>query len=241
MNETTLQRVGAILQRHPLALRAACIVRKVQGLARRPYQIRRYFANETVFTGLQIGANHHHLDGWLATDLEPLDMRSVYMDATKRFPFDEGVFDYIVAEHVIEHLNYKGAICMLSECHRVLKGKGVLRISTPDIMLTNQLMSSPLTPTLERYVSWSNQRHGSSQNLNSAIHVVNRLQHEWGHQFLYDEDTLSATLRKCSFTEVTRHTPNESYHPTLRNIDRHADVIGEEFNELESLIVEAVK
>jgi predicted SAM-dependent methyltransferase len=241
MNGTTLQRIGVMLQRLPRVYRAACFAREVQGLARRPYQIRKYFANGQDFTGLQIGANHHHLDGWLTTDLEPLDMQTVYMDATKHFPFNDGMFDYIVGEHVIEHLTYDGAICMLGECHRVLKDKGVLRISTPDITLTYQLMSSPLTPTLERYVSWSNQRHGNSQNLNSAVHVVNRLQHEWGHQFLYDEETLTTALRECGFTEVTKCTPNESHHLNLKKIDHHADVIGEEFNELESLIVEAVK
>jgi SAM-dependent methyltransferase len=239
--ETRVQRAGGVLRKFPPAHRAAYVAREMQGLMRRRYQIRRYFVNRRDFAGLQIGAGHHHLDGWLTTDLEPLDPQTVYMDATKRLPFDEGRFDYIVAEHIIEHVPYESALHMLNECRRVLKGKGVLRISTPDIRLTYQLMNPPLTLALERYVSWSNSTFSNTCDLRSPIHVVNRLQHGWGHQFLYDADTLIVALDQCGFTEVTRCTPNESSHPALRNVDRHAHEIGEEFNELESLIIEAIK
>jgi predicted SAM-dependent methyltransferase len=130
---------------------------------------------------------------------------------------------------------------MLVECHRVLKDGGVLRISTPDIGLTQKLMSPPLTPVLEHYVSWSNSTFNNASDLHSAIHVVNRLHNEWGHQFLYDADTLIAALERGGFTKVTKCAPSESGHPALRNIDRHAHEIGKVFNELESLIIEAIK
>lgn len=101
--ETRVQRVGGVLQKFPPAHRAAYVAREIQGLMRRGHQIRRYFVNKRDFAGLQIGAGHHHLEGWLTTDLKPLDLQTVYMDATKRSPFDEGMFDCIVAEHIIEH------------------------------------------------------------------------------------------------------------------------------------------
>lgn len=167
------------------------------------------------------------------------------MDTTKRFPFDNDTFDYIVAEHVIEHIRYNDALKMLRECRRVLKNGGVIRIATPDIQLTRRLLHSPLTPELERYVLWSNRTFGradgGAENVYSAIHVVNRLQHEWGHQFLYDRDTLVASLRQGGLTEINDCTPNKSTHPALTNIDLHGQGIGEEANKLESLVVEAVK
>jgi predicted SAM-dependent methyltransferase len=82
------------------------------------------------------------------------------MDATMPFPFTRETFDYIVAEHMIEHVPYKDALKMLRECSRVLKKDGVIRISTPNIELTHRLMHLPLTPALERYVSWSNRMFG---------------------------------------------------------------------------------
>jgi len=239
--ETSIQRVGSVLQQFPAAHRAANYAREMQALARRPYQIREYLIKSKGFAGLQIGAGYHQLSEWLKTDLEPVDLKTVYMDATKRFPFPNNTFNYIVAEHIIEHVPYGDALKMLQECRRVLKDEGVVRISTPNIELTHQLMHPPLTPTLQRYVSWSNRMSEDMDNLNSAIHVVNRLQHEWGHQFLYDTQTLIASLRRSGFTRIAECTPNKSDHAALTNVDHHAKEIGEEFNELESLIVEATK
>ncbi len=240
---TRIQRIGSImLERYPAAYHTARPVYAAQAFVRRPYQIRKYLRSAGDFTGLQIGAGTHQLAGWLKTDLNP-DLKTVYMDATKRFPFANDTFDYIVAEHIIEHILYKDALNMLRECYRVLKNDGVVRISTPNIELTYQLMhrDRPLTSTLERYVSWSNRTFTDTDNLDSAIHVVNRLQHEWGHQFLYDADTLAASLRQSGFAKITECVPNKSDHAALTNVERHSVEIGEEFNELESLIVEAIK
>lgn len=238
---TPVERVGAILQNFAPVHSAATHARELLCLARRRSQIRRYLASTRDFAGLQIGAGRHHLDGWLKTDLEPMDLRTVYVDARKPLPFDGETFNYIVAEHIIEHLEYQDAMVMLKECHRVLKEDGVLRVSTPNIFLTYQLMSPPLTPVLERYVSWSNRTFDGACDPSSAIHVVNRLQHAWGHKFLYDAHTLICALEQCGFAGVTRCSSGESEHPALNHVDRHVNEIGEEFNELESLIVEAKK
>lgn len=250
-----IEDISSILSKYPAAHRTArqayfaarTVYRPLytaQAIARRPYQIREYLRNPGNFTGLQIGSASHQLDGWLATDFDP-DLKHVYMDATKRFPFANGTFNYIVAEHFIEHIPYIDGLKMLRECHRVLKTGGVVRIATPDIQLTHKLLHAPLTPELESYVLWSNRTFGSAdggaENVTSAIHVVNRLQHEWGHQFLYDQDTLAASLRKVGFTETAECSPSKSEHPALTNIDLHLRGMGEEANELESLIVEATK
>jgi SAM-dependent methyltransferase len=225
---------------HSAAWRAYRTSHMPLALARRPYQIKQYLGSPGDFAGLQIGAGPHGLRGWLKTDLDP-NFSTVYLNATKRFPFADETFDYVVAEHMIEHVPYEGALAMLRECRRVLKKGGAVRISTPDIQLTHRLMQRPLTPELERYVLWSNERYGCAGDPGSAVQVVNRLQHEWGHTFLYDAETLADALRRAGFTETTQCTPGVSAHPALENIDSHAQVIGEEFNELESLIIEAVK
>jgi predicted SAM-dependent methyltransferase len=211
-----------------------------QAHIRRPYQVKRYLSSAEDFTGLQIGAGPHQLPGWLKTDLDS-NWTTAYLNATKRFPFADEAFDYIVAEHIIEHISYEDALKMLRECHRVLKKDGVVRISTPNMELTHRLMHPPLTPELQRYVLWSNHTYEGAGSPDSAIHVINRLQHEWGHQFLYDADTLIAAFRRSGFIEVAECSPGMSAHAALVNVDRHAEAIGEEFNELESLIVEATK
>lgn len=234
----TLRKYPAV---HSAAWRAYRTAHMPLALIRRSSQIKRYLDSRGDFSALQIGAGpHHKLPGWLKTDLDP-SWTTVYLDATKRFPFADDTFDYIVAEHIIEHISYEEALRMVRECYRVLRKCGVVRISTPDIKLTHRLMQCPLTPELQRYVLWSNQRYGFTDNPNSAIHTVNRLHHEWGHRFLYDANTLTDVFRRSGFTEIAECTPEMSDRAVLINIDRHAKEIGKEFNELESLIIEAVK
>jgi SAM-dependent methyltransferase len=225
---------------HRAALRAYRTSHMPLAFARRPYQIKKYLGSSGAFAGLQIGAGPHGLPGWLKTDLDP-DFSTVYLNATRRFPFADETFDYVVAEHMIEHVSYKEALAMLQECRRVLKKGGAVRISTPDIRLTRRLMDRPLAPELERYVQWSNERYGCAGDPGSAVQVVNRLQHEWGHRFLYDADTLADALRRAGFAETVECAPGHSAHAALVNVDGHAQVIGVEFNQLESLIIEAVK
>jgi hypothetical protein len=62
-----------------------------------------------------------------------------------------------------------------------------------------------------------------------------------GHQFLYDRDTLVAALRHSGFVEFAECAPNKSDHTALTNVDRHNVEVGEEANEVESLIIEATK
>lgn len=247
-SRSALRRYPAV---HSAAWRVYSAAHMTQALVRRRSLIKNYLSNAEDFTGLQIGAGTHQLPGWLKTDLDP-NWTTVYLNATKRFPFEGETFDYIVAEHIIEHIPYEDALKMLRECHRVLNKGGVVRISTPNIELTHRLMRPPLAPELQRYVLWSNQtfggadnllwpKSGGADNLDSAIHVVNRLHHGYGHQFLYARDTLIDAFRRSGFVEVAECTPGMSAHAALTNIDRHATLVGEEFNEVESLIIEATK
>ena len=83
---------------------------------------------------VQLGAGGSRLKGWLNTDIEPGADGLAYLDATKRFPLDDGSVHYIFSEHVIEHLTYDEGKSMLAEAYRVLAAGGRMRVSTPDLM-----------------------------------------------------------------------------------------------------------
>lgn len=242
----TIQNASRALKKYPAVHNTAEFIylgaHRSLARAMRPYQISKYLRSSQDFAGLQIGAGPHRLAGWLKTDLSPTNSTTTYMNAAKRFPFPDETFDCVVAEHIIEHISYDQALRMLRECYRVLKKGGVARISTPDMELTHRLMHRPLTPELQRYVAWSNVAFGHTDDIDSAIHVINRLQHEWGHQFLYDADTLADAFRRAGFTDTTQCKPSMSDHPALVNVDSHFTQTGtEENNELESLIIEGIK
>jgi len=92
---------------------------------------------------LEIGAGPNGKPGWLATDLNayvaPNGTRIVALDATKPFPIPADCFDFIFTEHMIEHVSFDDGLNMLSECYRILKPHGVLRVVTPSLGARRQL------------------------------------------------------------------------------------------------------
>ena len=53
----------------------------------------------------------------------------------QHLPFKNGVFEEVVASHVIEHL--ENPALFLKECYRVLKKEGVLRLWCPNVFSKN--------------------------------------------------------------------------------------------------------
>jgi predicted SAM-dependent methyltransferase len=237
-----MQRAGAALRRFPPAYKAASLALRAVGLARRSRQIDAYLkANERRY--LRIGCGSHTDPGWLATDLLPVRADVVYLDATRRFPLPEASFDAVHCEHVIEHVPYHAALAMLSECRRVLRDGGVLRIATPNIDLVRRLLDrADPDPALDSYVEWSNRTYGADAELHelaNPVFAANRLMRSWGHTFIYDEQTLRRALEAAGFTEIVVVRPGASSHPALQGRDRHELEIGRAANELETLALEA--
>jgi predicted SAM-dependent methyltransferase len=110
-------------------------------------------------------------------------------DATKPFPIDDGCFEWVYAEHLIEHIPLAHGIEFLREMQRVLKTGGFIRLSTPD---------------LGRYAAGYVDRSGRFFDEHAArlaamgisnvpkrrAWVVNQIFYQWGHRWIYDFDEL---------------------------------------------------
>jgi predicted SAM-dependent methyltransferase len=185
---------------------------------------------------LQIGASGRLLDGWLNTDLDgwPGVMQ---MDATKPFPFADGTFDFVFAEHMIEHVPYEGAMFMLAECRRVLRQGGKLRIVAPDLEKLARLYANAND---QGYVAWFCKTFVPQDRPQTVGSVLNAHFSMWGHQFLYDETLLADAMAKAGFTAITRQEVGESAYDELRgieNVGRYPDgLLG-----FESIAIEAVR
>lgn len=53
------------------------------------------------------------------------------VDIRKPLPYADNVADFILAEHVLEHVTGPEALRFLDECQRILKPGGVLRVCCP--------------------------------------------------------------------------------------------------------------
>ena len=189
---------------------------------------------------LHLGCGPHPLNGWLNTDLF-CRHGVVYVDVTGRFPFPDEVFDYVYSEHTIEHLPYLGGLNMLLESFRVLKPRGKVRFATPDFAFLKGLHNSEKSDLQKAYLSWSLENWVKSGPVpHPEMFVINNFVRSWGHQFIYDEATLTDAIRQAGFTGIQRCALNASEDAALSSLENESRMPAG-FLKLESLVLEAAK
>lgn len=213
----------------------------------RRWRIQRYLNSHDVHK-LDIGSGPSMAAGWLRTDIRP-GPGSIYMNATKRFPFGDATFDYVYSEHMIEHVPWGGAVAMLEECHRVLKPGGALRIATPDLEVLLGVYVEPDEPANREYRECiardflpAPQMTGECELDSHPARILANAYGNWGHQVLWDADLLERALEACGFTSISRHECGESDCEEFRGLESHGDNIGNASLALfETLVLEARK
>lgn len=155
---------------------------------------------------LHVGCGPQLLRGWINVDNQPYDGIDAVLDVRDGIPYEN--LDFIFAEHFIEHLAFDDAQRFLRDCRRALAPSGVLRLSTPNLDWV-----------------WITQYHlGQWQHASEAVRDcfwMNKAFRGWGHQFLYNAQTLTECLRNAGFATVEPTQYGQSRHEELRNIERH--------------------
>jgi predicted SAM-dependent methyltransferase len=196
---------------------------------------------------LQIGSGSNYLDGWLNTDIRPTG-RIVYLDATKPFPFPNDSFDFVFAEHLIEHLTFPDGLKMLKECFRVLKPSGTIRVATPNLQFLVELYRNDRSSLQEFYIRYGSENYlpghpMKSYPISSVALVINNVFRNWGHQIIYDLETISCSLTSAGFVNIEKKEMNSSSFEQLRGIEFAGGPDPEHhlYNKLETFVVEAQK
>lgn len=160
---------------------------------------------------LHLGCSTRLLSGWINIDVLPsLPPADIFLDLTKPLPLAEGTVDYIFTEDLIEHLDLQSGHQLLSECFRVLKKAGCLRVGTPDL----QSFAKAYLERSESDLSWYRKECG----VTTYAEMFNAGMRNWGHQFLYDEETMTKTLTEIGF-ETKKSLFNQSEHVAFSGLD----------------------
>ncbi len=125
-------------------------------------------------------------------------------DVRDGVPFHD--LQFIFAEHFIEHLPYWEAYRFLADCRHAMRPGGVLRLSTPNLDWVIQ--------TQYTFDATEGARVQKCFAVNSSFRG-------WGHQFLYNPETLGELIREAGFAEVRFVEYGRSTHPELRGLERH--------------------
>lgn len=141
--------------------------------------------------------------GWINLDIMDLQSHKdkhifVRTDLTGRLPFDDGSADVIYTSHFLEHLDpIIQCHSFLVECFRVLKPKGILRISVPDFKKIVTIYLDDPKQYFEEYnysKPWFTDSQGWTRRLGISI------MHD--HKMLYDIESLTEVLNEAGFSTI---------------------------------------
>lgn len=181
---------------------------------------------------LNVGSGGTGLPGWVNVELAQLKDTTLCLDIRRPLPLADGSVARLLAEHVVEHLDYRGDIPrVFSDWHRILQLGGVLRIVVPDTKRFVEAYASG-DRALWQGLGWDLAE--MPDDIHTPMHVLNHIFHQGGeHLFGYDFETLSLALRRAGFKTVEQMSFRRSRDPQLE-IDQanHAPY---------SLYVEAVR
>ena len=194
---------------------------------------------------LQIGAGGAKgFSDWLNTDIEP-QAGEAYLDATKPFPIPDGVLTYVISEHVFEHLSYRDGLAMLRESYRTLKPGGKIRIATPNLLKLVRLFQDSKTDEMRNYINGKLKADYWQETLPQTVSpecvILNYELKSWGHQFVYDPQTLRESLERTGFQAINEFAPDESDDPQLTGLEVRHKKSNHAINDYETMVFQAVR
>jgi len=181
---------------------------------------------------VNIGSGGRGLPGWVNIELIPMRDTTLCLDIRRRLPLADGSARRILAEHVVEHIDFRLDVpAVFKDWHRVLQTGGVLRVIVPDAgRFLRAYASRDPKPWLD--LGWDIDR--LPDDIHTPMHVVNHVFHQGGeHLFAYDFETMAWALGQAGFAIVEQTSYKVSRDSAL--------AIDQENHAPYSLYVEAVK
>ena len=194
------------------------------------YWIRKYLNDQKIGKKkLQFGCGGLTRPGWLNSDLanrEYFARRLLFIDATQNFPIPDNSFDFLYAEHMIEHLKIEEGRFFVKECYRILKPSGVLRLAFPALEFILDFYHTQAAWGEKFFQFWANPKNALNYGVSSLrlpistrAGVVNLFFSEWGHKNLYDFIQIQDLLNSVGFMRVLKRPNGESDFLELRELE----------------------
>jgi predicted SAM-dependent methyltransferase len=174
---------------------------------------------------LNLGCGGNILAGWENHDAD--------VDIRNPLPYEDESIDFIFIEHCVEHVTTPDAVRFFAECLRILKPDGVLRVAVPCADKIRKEAD-------EAYMDWFGCSGFGIKTRHSAVQSI-LLNH--GHLSAWNYDLLETCLYAGGFREdlIYNVKIGESVEPELNGLEGHGKVIGGHNNEIETIVMEAVK
>jgi predicted SAM-dependent methyltransferase len=182
---------------------------------------------------LNLGSGGRGLPGWINLDARP-GHGDLYVafDVRRRLPLRDGQVKRILAEHVIEHLDFRDDVPnVFRDFYRVLQPGGVARIIVPD---AERFLHAYTNRSAPEFASLDWDLGHLPGDIFTPMHIINHIFHQGGeHLFGWDFETLQFMLGRAGFEQIVKQSYGVSSDPQL--------AIDQPNHRPYSLYVEAVK
>jgi predicted SAM-dependent methyltransferase len=146
-------------------------------------------------------------------------------DLSKPLPFPDNSVSAIYASHVLEHLYRSQALALLSECKRVLKPGGTLRLVVPDLhAMIGEYLNSKNNGESKSAADNLNEKLAFRPSAPRAGNVLARFYHLWkdfhSHKWMYDSESLSNYFEVTGFHQVAKMEFCRSAIPGIEEVEQ---------------------
>lgn len=172
---------------------------------------------------LQFGSGQNRLP-------EPWENFDIETDIRQSLPFDIGSAQFILAEHVIEHVEFAEGLSFLRECMRILQPGGVLRLCFPDIT-----RNIPVEDYKKGFAFYYNRQMFCAEDVWLSILT------DWEHKSCWTRDMAMRVLLAVGFEHVVPRNYGYSLHQELDGIDGHHLFAGKPLALAETTVIEATR
>ena len=152
---------------------------------------------------------------------------TTWVNLQKRFPWPDNSVDCVYLGEVLEHFTRDDGFRLVSECFRVLKPGGVIRLRVPD---NARFWRNYIKEFDENYAKAPAERSDEHSRWVEMffrdICVRRGLLGSYGHyhKWMYDEISLVRTLEKIGFVSVSRRKFLDSAIPDVKAVESHEDL-----------------
>lgn len=197
--------------------------------------------NEKGGCKLHLGCGKNIIPGWVNSDLYPKSQNILHLDASRRFPLNNGSCSAVFSEHMIEHITYPAALNLALESFRVLQPGGILRVSTPDLRFLLNLFAENPSQQSNSYIDFEIERNKAAiVREEGPTFVLNHFVRAWDHLFIHTEETLVALMERVGFVNIVKHDLNKSSVAELENLENEGR-LPEGFLRLQTITIEGTK
>ena len=155
---------------------------------------------------LNLGCGAKYVPGMINVDGNIFQKKDVWLDVTLGLPIPDNSVKGVYFSHLVEHLSGAKVRRLFSECHRVLKQGGALRIVVPSLEYAIQAYLRDRPSLLPE---WPDQYSSSGGRFNNFMLCRNQ------HLMMFDFGLLHELLSETGFSNVVReHAKRSRYFRT---------------------------